>query len=305
MGSSSPKPDCPLHADRSFLPSGGYRLIRTNRRGKELQWRVGRHLGHLWCLRQVFRWLAYVCLCAACHSRLAFPSPMCFGKGDSPLPLERVRKDIRTRISSPPSLSRQPPKPASGAVNNEDKRAAVGMEATLSGHVMTAALAVLAGLVSFQAFLMDPKKRRLLRGGAFLLCIGCALLGVLTLVSSIMLGGWGITVLYKSGHAGNWIVHWKNRFNYFDFQSVLCLAGLGFTLLSVFFGVSGQRSEHRSIGSSGQTSENEMANLQSTVNSLTVRVKDLERTTSAVGGGPKQSVRIPDSPQAKHAPSDR
>lgn len=113
----------------------------------------------------------------------------------------------------------------------EDKRAAATIAATLSGHVMTSALAVLAGIITFSFFLLDRDKNRSISIVRYYACGLFILLSVFLLVGSIIYGGRGIDELYKSGFKGNWIVSPGNSFNN---QATWCLLGMISAILAVF-----------------------------------------------------------------------
>lgn len=129
---------------------------------------------------------------------------------------------------------------------HEDQRAAAGMAATLSGLVMSSALAVLAGLATF-AVLLLKKSNGAPRLPADYCWWICAMFAVMALVSSIILGGKGIARLYNSGFAGRW--DYGSAKDNFELQTVLCLLGLILTLFAVVAGLLVGRQEEVAHGS--------------------------------------------------------
>ena len=144
--------------------------------------------------------------------------------------------------------SRNPPEPQLPTLrqtppledkSNEDKRAACGMVVALSGAVMTAALAVLAGQVTFAAFSFDKGKYQALTTIRRRIFLILNLGSVMFLVGSIIAGGRGIAILYKAGFTGLWEL--ASSGNNFETQTDLCLLGLVSVIMLVAVGVS-QRS---------------------------------------------------------------
>jgi hypothetical protein len=109
----------------------------------------------------------------------------------------------------------------------EDQRTASGFVVTLSGYVMTAALAVLGAQAVVATFAMDRREHL----GFF---YAASALGAAALVSSIVVGGKGISEIIARGWAGDWQV--RTRRGMFKLQSWLALAGAALVVLSAFLG---------------------------------------------------------------------
>jgi hypothetical protein len=109
----------------------------------------------------------------------------------------------------------------------EDRRAAANIVVTLSGYVITAALAVLGAQAVVTTFVLD--KREHLTWFYVVPGVGAALL-----VLSIILGGKGIGEIVKSGAGGSWTTH--TRYRKFNLQSICALAGTVLVVASAFLG---------------------------------------------------------------------
>ena len=107
---------------------------------------------------------------------------------------------------------------------DEDKRAAVNIETSLSSYLMTAALAVIGAEAAVLTFVLDKREKL----GSFYFVSG---LGFLLLVASIYHGGRGIMEVYKNGFAGKWGVQTSKRD--FNRQAILSLLGVILVFASV------------------------------------------------------------------------
>lgn len=109
-------------------------------------------------------------------------------------------------------------------MGNEDQKQAVSIVITLGGQLMAAALAMIALQGAFLTFALDKKEC----GFWFWLFVGT---GFLVFVLSIIIGGKGITKLYKTGAKGNWKHEEGDR--EFRWQTGLCCIGLALFILAV------------------------------------------------------------------------
>lgn len=110
---------------------------------------------------------------------------------------------------------------------DEDKRAAVAIEASLSSYLMTAVLAIIGAQAVIIGLVLDKKEHLVVFAALSLAAFAC-------LLTSFYLGGDGVAELYKTGYAGNWTIQTTGR--KFNKQTVLALAGTGLVLASVFCG---------------------------------------------------------------------
>ena len=109
---------------------------------------------------------------------------------------------------------------------NDDQRAAVAIEGTLSGQVMSASLAMIAIEGALVTFILDKRDVGTAFYVVYLLSFGCFIL-------SIISGGKGIARLSKAGFGGNWSLGTaKDAFN---LQALLTLVGSILFLVSVVF----------------------------------------------------------------------
>ncbi|MDB4926596.1 hypothetical protein [Mucilaginibacter sp.] len=108
-----------------------------------------------------------------------------------------------------------------------DKKDAVNIGVTLSGQLITAALAMIAVVGTFAAFIIDKRNvglgYYLIAGGSFL-----------SFVVSIIFGGKGINQARKDGFTGNWNL--SNTKKSFNKQSIAAFFGIVLFAISVFFG---------------------------------------------------------------------
>jgi hypothetical protein len=111
--------------------------------------------------------------------------------------------------------------------NAEDKRAASSLATTLSGFVITAALAVLGAQAVVATFVIDRRDHL----GSF---YGVSAAAAAALVLSIIFGGLGIDEIIAAGAGGNW----KHRTTggKFNIQSILALVGAILVMASAFLG---------------------------------------------------------------------
>ena len=100
---------------------------------------------------------------------------------------------------------------------NEDQKQAVSIVTTLSGQLMAAALAMIALEGTFLTFALDKK----VCGFWFWVFVTTSFS---VFAVSIILGGKGVTILYKTGAAGNW--NYAEGNGRFQGQTGLCLVGL-------------------------------------------------------------------------------
>lgn len=111
-------------------------------------------------------------------------------------------------------------------MSDDDKRAAVGIQASLSNSLITAALAVLGAQAAIVTFVLDRRVNLTL----FYLWAG---IGTLALITSMLCGGKGIASAYKSGFSGSWRETSKGQF---QAQTWLALFGVVAVGISVFCG---------------------------------------------------------------------
>ena len=108
-----------------------------------------------------------------------------------------------------------------------DKKDAVNIGVTLSGQLITAALAMIAVIGTFATFIIDKRNvgfgYYLVSGGAFL-----------SFVVSIYFGGKGIDKARKDGFTGNWNL--DNTRAFFNNQSFTAFLGIALFAISVFLG---------------------------------------------------------------------
>lgn len=109
----------------------------------------------------------------------------------------------------------------------DDLRAASNLTTTLSGYLITAALAVLGGQAIVVTFVID--KRNQLEAFYAVSAVGTA-----SLVCSIILGGAGIYEIVHAGARGEWKVSTKG--GKFNLQAVLALLGAVLVVASAFLG---------------------------------------------------------------------
>lgn len=109
---------------------------------------------------------------------------------------------------------------------SEDKRAAVGMSVTLSGQLMSAALAVMALQAGFVSYVLANRT-------AQWCYYGVTVLALVLFALSLYFGGQGINKARNAGFSGSWDLEiGKSEFNS---QATLCFVGLLLLLLSLFF----------------------------------------------------------------------
>ncbi len=113
------------------------------------------------------------------------------------------------------------------AGSGEDARAAAGLVVSLSSYVVTAALAVLGAQAVVVTFILDKRTHLM----PFYITTG---LGGLALISSVIVGGWGIYEIAVAGAKGRWTVRTKG--GKFNMQSVLALLGAILVVTSAFLG---------------------------------------------------------------------
>jgi hypothetical protein len=119
-------------------------------------------------------------------------------------------------------------------MSDEDKRTAVGMSVTLSGQLMSAALAIIAlggGLIAVFVQNRDV-------GGFFYIAVTVSFLAF---VFSIYIGGRGITISRTEGFQGKWDL--QSGAPHFNKQAIACFVGLISFLLAVIFSGSPKDSE--------------------------------------------------------------
>ena len=109
----------------------------------------------------------------------------------------------------------------------EDKKVAVNIGVSLSGQLITAALAMIAVIGAFATFSLD--KREI--GPSYYIIIGIAFL---SFVISIFCGGKGIDKARVNGHQGIWEI--KDTKDYFNWQGICCFLGIFFLAISIFIG---------------------------------------------------------------------
>lgn len=109
---------------------------------------------------------------------------------------------------------------------NDNKKAAVAMSVTLSGQLMTAALAVMALNAGFVSYVLAN------RIPEYLYYISSSI-AFIVFAGSLYFGGKGIIQARDKGFASDWnLSAGKSKFN---LQAILCLAGLLLVSVSPFF----------------------------------------------------------------------
>jgi len=117
---------------------------------------------------------------------------------------------------------------------NEDKRTAIGISISLSGHLITAALAMIAIEGAYLAFALGNRE---VSEWFYIF----ASLTASSFIVSILIAGRGITESRDSGFEGNWdITKSKNKFNW---QAILCLLGIILFFLTMFSSINPKKSE--------------------------------------------------------------
>ena len=109
----------------------------------------------------------------------------------------------------------------------DDKRAASNLVTTLSGFVITAALAVLGAQAVVATFVIDRREHLTW----FYVVSG---FGAAALVLSIIVGGLGIDEIVAAGARGEW--KHRTRGGKFNIQSILALIGAILVMASAFLG---------------------------------------------------------------------
>jgi hypothetical protein len=109
----------------------------------------------------------------------------------------------------------------------EYRRTASGLVTTLSGYVITAALAILGAQAVVATFVID--RRQHLTGFYVVSASGTALL-----IGSVLLGGAGMDEIVRAGANGNWKI--RTRYGKFNWQALLALAGTVLVVVSAFLG---------------------------------------------------------------------
>jgi hypothetical protein len=110
---------------------------------------------------------------------------------------------------------------------DEDRRAASNLVTTLSGYLITAALAVLGAQAVVVTFVIDRRDHLT----SFYYVSGFGMAG---LVGSIILGGAGIDEIVVEGAKGNWKI--RTRRGKFNWQAILVLVGAILVAVSAFLG---------------------------------------------------------------------
>lgn len=109
----------------------------------------------------------------------------------------------------------------------EDQRAAVAIQAALSSYLMTATLGIIGAQALIVTFVLDKRE------GLFYFGL-LSVLGFLSLLMSFLVGGWGVTELYKGGFSGSWTV--STRGKKFSKQTGLALFGTVLVVASTLCG---------------------------------------------------------------------
>ena len=119
-------------------------------------------------------------------------------------------------------------------MSEEDKRTAVGISVTLSGQLITAALAMLAVEGAFVAFALGNRN---VVGGFRWLSGLTAILFIL----SIFVAGKGITKARNDGFNGAWNL--QTTKNHFNWQAILCVLGLASFFVTLLLSGGPKKSE--------------------------------------------------------------
>jgi hypothetical protein len=109
----------------------------------------------------------------------------------------------------------------------DDRRAASSLVTTLSGYIMTAALAVLGAQAVLATFVIDRREHLT----SFYVVGG---FGAAALIGSIIVGGKGVGEMIGAGARGDWKI--KTRGDKFNIQAYLALIGTILVIASAFLG---------------------------------------------------------------------
>jgi hypothetical protein len=109
----------------------------------------------------------------------------------------------------------------------DDRRAASSLVTTLSGYIMTAALAVLGAQAVLATFVTDKREHLT----SFYVVGG---FGTAALVGSVIVGGMGVGEIIGAGARGDWKI--KTRGSKFNIQAYLALIGTILVIASAFLG---------------------------------------------------------------------
>jgi hypothetical protein len=109
----------------------------------------------------------------------------------------------------------------------EDQRAAANIYASLSSYVITASLGVIAAQAALATFVID-KREHLVWFYVWMIS------GIVASVVSIVLGGKGVAKIASGGFGGSWTL--KPKEDFFNYQALFCLIGMGLLLVSLFGG---------------------------------------------------------------------
>jgi hypothetical protein len=109
----------------------------------------------------------------------------------------------------------------------DDQRNAATIYASLSSHVMTASLGVIAAQAAISTFVLDKRDHL----GWLLLCM---IVGIIASLVSILFGGKGVAAIAAGGIDGAWSL--KPDGDFFNKQPIACLLGMFLLLASVFCG---------------------------------------------------------------------
>jgi hypothetical protein len=155
---------------------------------------------------------------------------------------------------------------------SEDQRGAVSLFATISGHLISAALAILAIEGGFLAYVLG---NRIVNALFFVLAILTALLFVV----SILIGGTAISRSAEAGFRGNWSL--KSESQRYNWQAVLCLLGLvaflGMAFLSGRPKESALEQEVSDLKSQAAKTTDAVGELQDSIDAFSTRLDSLLR----------------------------
>jgi hypothetical protein len=132
---------------------------------------------------------------------------------------------------------------SSGGGTPDDRRAASSLVTTLSGYLMTAALAVLGAQAVIATFVIDKREHLT----SFYVVGG---FGTAALIGSIIVGGAGVGEIIGAGARGDWKI--KTRGSKFNLQAYLALIGTILVIASAFLGDS-KPPQPQAIGERHQT----------------------------------------------------
>lgn len=154
-------------------------------------------------------------------------------------------------------------------MSNEDEKSAVNMSFSLSNQLMAAALAMLAILGAFFAYVSANREP----GSTFFIF---AALTFFVFVASIYIGGRGISKSYKEGFSGTWKLSTGKSF--FNAQATLCLIGLFLFAATVIYSGPSNESEFQELLSRlGEDIQNIKIEHAASTKQINCKIENLEK----------------------------